>query len=101
MLKFLKSPSISPHFLIYIPRYSYESLWTRFARYFKKSPKPLKVFIIQDLKQSASLSEQMSFQYRMDETKPKSITPIMNLEAQLREIEEQNEISENRKEQNA
>ena len=92
--KTLKKSAFPPKCISFAPKFSYESMWTRFFRFFKKSSITNQSLYHEDLKKSESLSEHMPFQYRMDETKPKTITPIMTLEAQLREMEQQKEISE-------
>lgn len=90
--KFNKS---SPKILLtHTPKFFYESIWIRFFKYFKKSNINSNSVYHDDLNKSSSLSEQLPFQYKMDETKPKTITPMIVLEAQLRTIEEQKEISE-------
>lgn len=92
MFRISKVSSHAP--LTYTSFFRYESIWKRLFNYFKKSNITSNQVYHEDLKNTQSQSEHLPFQYKMDETKPKTMTPGMLLEAQLHEIEQQKEISE-------
>ena len=84
-----RSPS-----LIYVSIFHYESMWSRLIKYFKKPNVTSDNAYHEDMKNLSSLSEQVPYQYKVDETRPKDFEPGMILEAQLRMMEDQKEISD-------